>query len=174
MSEPLPLAPVESAGRDFTGGGILDQPGQGPSLGEKSIDARILELVKANGGGAHMPLIEELVVNALKFQRLPMSVADLKLLNRTLRELRAASRVFHPYTDRKKVVIYGSARTAPDRPEAIAAEEFARAMVVQKYMVITGAGDGIMGAGQRGAGRENSFGLNIKLPVKRKKDVVDK
>ena len=174
MSEPLPLAPGESAGRDFTGGGILDQPGQGPSLGEKSIDARILELVKANGGGVHMALIEELVVNALKFQRLPMSVADLKLLNRTLRELRAASRVFHPYTDRKKVVIYGSARTAPDRPEAIAAEDFARAMVAQKYMVITGAGDGIMGAGQRGAGRENSFGLNIKLPFEQgANDVID-
>ncbi len=155
---------IEPAGRDFTGGGILGAPEQPLTIGEQSIDKKIHELVLAYGGQAHSQLTEELVINALKFSRQEISTADLKLLNRTLRELRAANRVFFPYNHRKKVVIYGSARTKPDNPEAIAAEAFAKAMVAQDYMVITGAGDGIMGAGQRGAGRENSFGLNIKLP----------
>ncbi len=154
----------EPAGRDFTGGGILGHPGQPITVGEKKIDAKIHELVQSYAGAHHSELAEELVINALKFARQEISVADLKLLNRTLRELRAANRVFFPYNHRKKVVIYGSARTSPSNPEAQAAEAFAKEMVAHDYMVITGAGEGIMGAGQRGAGRENSFGLNIKLP----------
>lgn len=162
MNPNPPLSePVE---KDFTGGGILGQPPQPATTGESKVDEKIAELVSSYGGQAPNKLMEELVVNALKFAKLPMSVADLKLLNRTLRELRAASRVFHPYEDRKKVVVYGSARTRPTEPECLAAESFAKLMVEHGFMVITGAGDGIMGAGQRGAGRENSFGLNIKLP----------
>jgi uncharacterized protein (TIGR00730 family) len=161
----IPIDPnIEPAGRDFTAGGILGAPEQPLTIGERTIDKKIHELVQAYGGTSHGPLTEELVINALKFSRQEISTADLKLLNRTLRELRAANRVFFPYNHRKKVVIYGSARTKPENPEAVAAETFARAMVEQDFMVITGAGDGIMGAGQRGAGRENSFGLNIKLP----------
>jgi uncharacterized protein (TIGR00730 family) len=132
--------------------------------GDKEVDALIHQIVQKMGGPAHDDLIEELVVNALKFAQQEISVADLKLLNRTLRELRAANRAFQPYENRRKVVIYGSARTKAEQPEAKAAEAFAKRMVEQDYMVITGAGEGIMGAGQRGAGRENSFGLNIKLP----------
>src|SRR3990167_3801881 len=37
-------------------------------------------------------------------------------------------------------------------------------MVERGWMVVTGAGGGIMGATQQGAGREQSFGLNIRLP----------
>jgi uncharacterized protein (TIGR00730 family) len=175
MTELPPPNPDEPTGKDFTGGGILGQPGQPATLGERSLDKLVKQLVSECGGAAHCNLIEELVVNALKFQREKISVADLKLLNRTLRELRAANRVFFPYSDRKKVVIYGSARTALDRPDAKAAEAFAKKMVDEHgYMVITGAGDGIMGAGQRGAGRENSFGLNIKLPFEQEaNEVID-
>ena len=64
--------------------------------------------------------------------------------------------------------MFGSARVAPDSPEAKVAEEFARQMVTQQFMVITGGGDGIMGAAQRGAGREMSFGLNIRLPFEQR------
>lgn len=171
MKDPDPCID-EPTGRDFTGGGILGQPGQPATLGEKSLDGKVRELVSECGGKVHAELIEELVVNALKFQREKISVADLKLLNRTLRELRAANRVFFPYNDRKKVVIYGSARTASDRPESIAAATFAKQMVDKGYMVITGAGEGIMGAGQRGAGREHSFGLNIKLPFEQEANEI--
>jgi uncharacterized protein (TIGR00730 family) len=91
-------------------------------------------------------------------------VADLKMLNRALKELRYAVRVFAPYQDRRKVAVFGSARTPEDAAEYKAAETFGREMRERGYMIVTGGGDGIMGAAQKGAGREHSFGLNIRLP----------
>lgn len=90
--------------------------------------------------------------------------ADLKLLASALREWRDAFRVFRPYAKRRKVTVFGSARVAQSDPAARLARRFAAAIVRRGFMVITGAGDGIMGAAQRGAGRENSFGVNIRLP----------
>jgi uncharacterized protein (TIGR00730 family) len=89
---------------------------------------------------------------------------DLKILSRTLRELRYAFTVFRPYRRRRKVTIFGSARTAPDHPEYQCAVELGRRIAQHGWMVITGAGGGIMEAGHKGAGREASMGLNIMLP----------
>ena len=89
---------------------------------------------------------------------------DLKILSRTLRELRHAFSVFRPYRRRRKLTIFGSARTAEDHPEYLAAVELGRRMANHGWMVITGAGGGIMEAGHRGAGRDASLGLNIMLP----------
>ncbi len=89
---------------------------------------------------------------------------DLKILSRTIRELRYAFTVFRPYRRRRKVTIFGSARTKPDHPEYQAAVELGKRMAGHGWMVITGAGGGIMEAGHRGAGREASMGLNIMLP----------
>ncbi|HEX8078463.1 MAG TPA: LOG family protein, partial [Chthoniobacterales bacterium] len=61
---------------------------------------------------------------------------------------------------------------ADEGPEAKVAEEFARRIVAEKFMVITGGGDGIMGAAQRGAGAEHSFGLNIRLPFEQRANVI--
>ncbi|TWU36620.1 putative lysine decarboxylase [Novipirellula aureliae] len=89
---------------------------------------------------------------------------DLKILSRTLRELRYAFTVFRPYRRRRKVTIFGSARTQAEHPEYQSAVELGRRMAGHGWMVITGAGGGIMEAGHRGAGREASMGLNIMLP----------
>ncbi|QDS90278.1 TIGR00730 family Rossman fold protein [Rosistilla ulvae] len=89
---------------------------------------------------------------------------DLKILSRTLIELRYAFSVFRPYRRHRKVTVFGSARTAPSHPTFKAAEEFGRRMAAEDWMVVTGAGSGIMEAGHRGAGREHSMGLNIMLP----------
>ncbi|MFG0260990.1 MAG: TIGR00730 family Rossman fold protein [Novipirellula sp. JB048] len=89
---------------------------------------------------------------------------DLKILSRTLRELRYAFKVFRPYRRRRKVTIFGSARTLPEHPEYQCAVELGRRMAEHGWMVITGAGGGIMEAGHRGAGRKASMGLNIMLP----------
>jgi uncharacterized protein (TIGR00730 family) len=86
------------------------------------------------------------------------------LFKRSLAELRYAQRVFAPYRDVKKICIFGSARTQPTAPSYQCAIEFAHRMTESGYMVITGAGSGIMGAAQQGAGAEKSFGLNILLP----------
>ena len=89
---------------------------------------------------------------------------DLKILSRTLRELRYAFKVFRPFRRRRKLTIFGSARTTPDHPEYQAAVELGQQIAKHGWMVITGAGGGIMEAGHRGAGREASLGLNIMLP----------
>ncbi|WP_164104292.1 LOG family protein [Candidatus Laterigemmans baculatus] len=102
------------------------------------------------------------------------SEGDLKILSRTLRELRYAFKVFRPYRRRRKVTIFGSARTPPDDPAYQTAEEFGRAMAKHGWMIITGAGRGIMEAGHVGAGRESSMGLNIVLPFEqRANDTID-
>jgi uncharacterized protein (TIGR00730 family) len=83
--------------------------------------------------------------------------------------------VFRPYRDRRKVTIFGSARTRPADIDYKQARAFARKMVKKGFMVITGAGPGIMQAGNHGAGAENSFGINIKLPFEQSaNEFVDK
>ncbi len=154
--------------QDFTGGNITDQPTQPRSTGSDEFDERVRQLVEDFGCETSCDLIREMVVTALKMGRDKLSVADLKLFNRSLKELRSAARVFAPYTHRRKIVVFGSARTPASEPEAQAAEEFSRKMRERNYMIITGGGDGIMGAAQRGAGREHSFGLNIRLPFEQR------
>jgi uncharacterized protein (TIGR00730 family) len=101
-----------------------------------------------------------------------IGVADMKLANRSLNELRYAARTFAPFRHIRKVCVFGSARTAPDAGEFVAAEEFTRKMREHGYMTITGGGDGIMGAAQRGAGRDFSFGLNIRLPFEQRANEI--
>ncbi|MGB3298929.1 MAG: LOG family protein [Phormidesmis sp.] len=89
---------------------------------------------------------------------------DWKILSHSLLDMEKGFKSFYPYRHTRKVTIFGSARTPDDRPEYQMAAEFARRVVKQGFMVITGAGGGIMQAGNQGAGRDNSFGLNIQLP----------
>jgi uncharacterized protein (TIGR00730 family) len=109
-------------------------------------------------------LIEQIKEAAEKLALDQTSRGDLKILSRTMRELRYAFRVFSPYRTRRKVTVFGSARTRSMEPTYQTAVEFGRAMAEQQWLVITGAASGIMEAGHVGAGRENSMGLNIMLP----------
>lgn len=113
-----------------------------------------------------------MIITALKMARDKMGTGDLKLMNRSLKEMRYAAKVFSEYRQYRKVCVFGSARVQPSESQYQVAEEFAREMVRQNYMVITGGGDGIMGAAQRGAGREHSFGLNIRLPFEQHANVT--
>jgi uncharacterized protein (TIGR00730 family) len=70
------------------------------------------------------------------------------------------------------VTVFGSARTPPDDPAYLQAIDFGRAMAERNWMVITGAASGIMEAGHRGAGRENSMGLNILLPFEQEANPI--
>jgi uncharacterized protein (TIGR00730 family) len=109
-------------------------------------------------------LIERIRESADKLAKDRTSRGDLKILSRTLRELRYAFKVFAPYRTHRKVTMFGSARTHPDQPAYTQAVEFARRMAECEWMVVTGAASGIMEAGHLGAGRKNSMGLNILLP----------
>jgi len=157
---------------DFTAGAIQDQPARRLWTVEAPFDQRVQDLVREWGANKNPELIEEMIVTALKMARDEMGVADLKLINRSLKEMRYAAKVFAHYSQFRKVVVFGSARVSSDSPESKVAEEFGRAMVAQNYMVITGGGEGIMGAAQRGAGREHSFGLNIRLPFEQQANEI--
>ncbi|MGG6270386.1 LOG family protein [Leptolyngbya sp. AN03gr2] len=89
---------------------------------------------------------------------------DWKILNASLQDMERAFTVFYPYRHVRKIAIFGSARIKPDTEEYQLAKEFAQYVTQQGYMVITGAGGGIMEAGNEGAGADKSFGLNIQLP----------
>jgi uncharacterized protein (TIGR00730 family) len=100
------------------------------------------------------------------------SRGDLKILSRTLRELRYAFKVFSPYRTRRKVTVFGSARTRPAEAAFEQAVAFGKAMAEAHWLVVTGAASGIMEAGHLGAGRENSMGLNIMLPFEQEANPV--
>ena len=89
---------------------------------------------------------------------------DLKIASTTLLEMRDAYRLLGPYRGTRKVTIFGSARTAPDDPLYEQTKAVAAAMAARGWMVITGAGPGIMAAGLDGAGRDNALGVAIRLP----------
>jgi len=99
---------------------------------------------------------------------------ELKILNRALKELRYAFKVFAPYRGFQKASIFGSARTPPDHPHYLEAVRFAELIREAGWMVITGAGDGIMRAGHHGATREASFGVAIALPFEQEtNDIIE-
>ncbi|HEV8441492.1 MAG TPA: TIGR00730 family Rossman fold protein [Methylomirabilota bacterium] len=109
-------------------------------------------------------LYSEMLTTVLKMFEDGAGVADLKIANSALKEIRYGFKVFAPYRHVPKVTVFGSARTAPQHPASAQANSFGKHMTSIGWMVITGAGSGIMGAAQEGAGRERSFGLNIRLP----------
>jgi uncharacterized protein (TIGR00730 family) len=106
----------------------------------------------------------QILTTALKLFEDGAPTADIKITNTALKELRYAFKVFTPYSAVPKVTVFGSARTPDTEPASAAALAFGRRMVQEGWMVVTGAGAGIMGASQEGAGGERSFGLNIRLP----------
>jgi uncharacterized protein (TIGR00730 family) len=135
---------------------------------EKAIDPelkqRIQELITFKGGGYNEDLVEDIIVNALKLLTDVKDRGDVRVIRTAIRELRYSLRAFAPYAEKRKVTIFGSARTLPTRQEYQHAVDFARKISQAGYMVITGAGPGIMQAGHEGAGPEMSFGANIRLP----------
>lgn len=157
---------------DFTAGTTQNQPTQRQATLDPPFDARVQQLVADWGAEKSPELIEEMIVTALQMARDKMGTGDLKLISRSLKEMRYAAKVFAAYRQYRKVCVFGSARTPPSEGQYKVAEEFAREMVARNYMVITGGGDGIMGAAQLGAEREHSFGLNIRLPFEQHANVT--
>ena len=134
------------------------------NLGDPRLVGMIEELIRLKGGGANEAEVADIIQNALKLLTDVKDTGDIRVIQTALRELRYAFRIFAPYADKRKVTIFGSARTAPDKLEYQQAADFGEKISAAGFMVITGAGPGIMQAGHEGAGPENSFGVNIRLP----------
>jgi uncharacterized protein (TIGR00730 family) len=118
--------------------------------------------------GVDRQLSREIVITALKLGREQVSRLDRKIIEATLKEMRHSFRVFAPYKGIRKVTMFGSSRTELDDPAYAAARDFSREIAARDWMVITGAGPGIMAAGNEGAGEDMSFGVNIRLPFEAK------
>jgi uncharacterized protein (TIGR00730 family) len=133
-------------------------------LDREEIRDLIARLISLAGKSPDTDLIMETITTALKLVTDHTERGDLKVINTALKEMRYASKVFAPYRNVRKVTLFGSSRTEEWEPGYLQAVTFAREITQVGYMVITGAGEGIMKGGQAGAGREKSFGMNIRLP----------
>ena len=117
-------------------------------------------------------LIAEIKETADKLERDQATRGDLKILSRSLRELRYAFKVFTTYRQIRKVSVFGSARTPPDHPDYLMSVEFGRLMASEGWMIVTGAGGGIMEGAHVGAGKSMSIGVNIMLPFEQSANPV--
>ncbi|MGH2727853.1 MAG: TIGR00730 family Rossman fold protein [Actinomycetota bacterium] len=133
------------------------------STGNAEIDERVRALIEAYGA-QDQDLAFEIIATALRLSRDDVGRLDRKIVNSALMEMRYACRVFAPYRHERKVTIFGSARSSPTDADYIAARDFANEIVARGWMVVTGAGPGVMEGAQEGAGGERSFGVNIRLP----------
>jgi len=126
--------------------------------------ARIDELLDEAGAVRNRDLLGDVLRTALALAGDDADRLDLKIASAALREMRTAFNVFKPYEERSKVTMFGSARILPDDPVYHQTRRLAADFAERGWMVVTGAGPGIMAAGMEGAGRENSIGVTIRLP----------
>ena len=132
--------------------------------GDAELDQQIADLIASLGDVHDTDLVFELMVSAVRLARERVSRGDLKMANAALKEMRYAFTVFEPYRSARKAAIFGSARTTRDDPLYHQTVAIARELAAVDWMVITGAGPGIMEAGIEGAGAASSFGVSIRLP----------
>src|SRR5215472_4861882 len=132
--------------------------------GNRDIDQHLVDLLDAAGAENNRDQLFEILVTAIRLAGDGADRLDLKIANAALKEMRHAFKMFEPYRGVPKVTMFGSARTLPDDPLYAQARAFASAMAARGWMVVTGAGPGIMAAGLEGAGRQMSFGITIRLP----------
>jgi len=133
------------------------------------IDQRIFELAELfPTSETHEVLRLEILTTVANFFLRHNDLGEHKLINTALKELCHSFKVFNSYPDIRKVVIFGSGRSQISDPCCKLAYELSKLIANKGMMVITGAGGGIMEAANKGAGRKNSFGININLPCKQK------
>ena len=133
--------------------------------GNADLDKKIVELLDAAGASDDRDQLFEIMATAVRLATDDeVARLDLKITNAALKEMAQAFKVFAPYRHIPKVTMFGSARTRPEDPLYAQARDLAAALAAHDWFVITGAGPGIMAAGLEGAGRDHSFGINIRLP----------
>ena len=133
-------------------------------MSARDIDKLVSDLLDEANIQSNRRLIAELIRESIQLGSDSTSTLNLKIANSTISELREAFAMFAPFSERKKVTIFGSARTTKDDPVYKQTEAVAAKLAQNGWMVVTGAGPGIMEAGMSGAGREMSIGVSIRLP----------
>jgi uncharacterized protein (TIGR00730 family) len=152
--------------------GYLENMSQNPSSAESSakdeVTARIDDLLAASlraaGTDRNRDLLRRLLQDSVGYFTDGADRLDLKIASTALAEMRDATALFRPHQTKRTVTIFGSARTTPDDPLYALTRDFAAAMSARDWMVLTGAGPGIMAAGLEGAGVDHALGVTIRLP----------
>lgn len=137
-----------------------------------SLAADIEQLIHKLPDLQNRQLIAQMLASVVRLASSEIDRLDWKILAASLADMERALQLFHTYRHVRKVTIFGSARTAPTAPEYLMAVDFAQCVTKLGFMVMTGGGGGIMQAGNEGAGRENSFGLNIQLPFEQEANPI--
>jgi hypothetical protein len=138
----------------------------------ESLQADIADLIERLPTLKNRQFIKQVLDTILRLADSEIERLDWKILSAALADMEKGFQLFYAYRHVRKVTIFGSARLAPDTPEYQMALEFGRAVSQLGFMVMTGGGGGIMQAGHEGAGRENSFGLNIQLPFEQQANPI--
>jgi len=147
-----------------TGAPRRRRPKRRYETGDPEVDAAVEALVALRADHPDADLLRQMLVTSVKFLDLKADRGRLRQVNTALKEMRYATKVFRPFAAVHKVSVFGSARIARGDPSYAQAVEVSRRMADAGWMVITGAGPGIMQAGNEGAGPGRSFGVNIRLP----------
>ncbi|WP_191833142.1 LOG family protein [Pseudomonas fluorescens] len=112
----------------------------------------------------NLSLYRDMMLTVLRMAHDDSNRWNAKITLQALRELDHAFRTLEQYKGRRKVTVFGSARTPVEHPMYALARELGATLARSNLMVITGAGGGIMAAAHEGAGVDHSLGFNITLP----------
>lgn len=130
----------------------------------QNLKAELIQLVDQLPAASNGELIYQVLQTLIDLAGGEIERLNWKILKSSCQDLARGFTSFYPYRHTRKITIFGSARLEPDSPEYQMAVEFAHRITQQGFMVMTGAGGGIMEAGNKGGGPGQSFGLNIQLP----------
>ena len=148
----MPYKPSDVLSRHFQDEGI-------------DVIAKVEELLQQiSADSPNQPLYRDMILTVLRMAQDDRNRWNAKITLQTLRELDNAFRVLDRFKGRRKVTVFGSARTPKEHPLYALASELGASLAHADLMVITGGGGGIMAAAHEGAGREHSLGFNISLP----------
>jgi uncharacterized protein (TIGR00730 family) len=127
----------------------------------------------SHGGGEHAELYREMLLTIVRMAQTERDRWDAKIMLQTIRELEQSFARLDAFKRRRKVTVFGSARTPVSHDLYVLAREMGATLARHDFMAITGAGGGIMAAAHEGAGLDNSLGFNITLPFEqRSNDIV--
>ncbi|QLE58124.1 LOG family protein [Nostoc sp. TCL26-01] len=138
----------------------------------ESLQADIADLIDRLPTLKNRQFIQQALATIVRLADTDIERLDWKILSAALADMERGFQLFYNYRHVRKVTIFGSARLLPKTPAYQMAVEFARAVTQLGFMVMTGGGGGIMQAGNEGAGREKSFGLNIQLPFEQEANPI--
>lgn len=134
------------------------------TTGNEKLDAAIFQLSNDTPGADYPSLMAANLITAGRVGLSDLDPHDMEMINKSAKEMLESELLFEPYKNFRKVAVFGSARIQPGEPSYEVAKQFSELLQQNGFMVITGAGGGIMQAGNEGAGPEYSFGLSIDLP----------